>query len=566
MSIPRFHPYIVLNYTKKFRQLWSRNPHVNHERHLAIEPTTLPAPEQTERTPLLRGAGTVAVQREREAPVHPNPYALYSYEPIEMAPPSQEPASEDFFNWDTGNFIIDLDNFLTHRNPTWTTGRRSPSGIVYETRMPDFLSFGLVGCQGVDTWYTWPAHPRWAAASIGKNLSNTAKGYFNFVLGDNVYNYGVTDPRSDLFKQTFSAIFKGLPCWVILGNHDYNMSSASRWSYLRPDGTSVKTYRALCQVYYSYIKNEGTDYDFVSSEGSMWNMPYPYYTLVSKKYNVVFICIDSNTLIFNLEQQNWVVETYEKFETMKLPRDSTSFHAKPPSFILVSHHPFNYYSERAHKRCEWKQYVQPGMLTEPKLMLNRNINTTKTIPELEKRVDVTLPGNLNTIGKILREFVEVNNLYFKASFNAHDHLLAHEKITLNYKVGDVITQKIVHQFISGGGGAKPNRVLRDFVINTPDREVHSKWGYMRVSLNAETMYVDVFVRNDVNKLYEPMPRVTIELNTDAAAAPPPPARAESSEPDSDHDEYAQPPRSREGRGPYEVSADEVYQPGGETEA
>ncbi|MSP53212.1 MAG: hypothetical protein EXR81_03045 [Gammaproteobacteria bacterium] len=388
----------------------------------------------------------------------------------------------DQASWRTnGDFIIDLDQFLVNQLP-----------IVDQENRPKRLSFGLVGCHGVNTGYAieYLKKNKVAMKVAARELSVAGRHHFNFVLGDNFYHFGVTDPRSDLFFSCFHKYFKNTQCFSILGNHDYNMHGEAdgplstrlfRLAHLQ----LPKRYRAMCQVYHSYITPRLLDPFHEMGHSNVWNMPFSYYAMVARGIQAVFICIDSNTLAFDAVQQIWLIETYARLHT-ELPTYN---------FILISHHPLEYYSERAFKKKEWKKYRQSkdsGLPRKPFKVLGAfNHGQFKFHPGLSTDGDMS---NIDTIGHILKDFLQTYNLHFKAIFAAHEHLLAFEKIRLVYADG---SQENVPQFISGGGGAKLNGVDRRISASRPSfqdvsTKFFSQYGYMRVILDQNQLHVNFY--------------------------------------------------------------------------
>lgn len=435
---------------------------------------------------------------------HDNPYARYGFSNL---------------NWNEGDFVINLDLMLDEK---WQT----PTGAADPrlTENPSY-TFGLVGCHGVDgiVWgedglfsgYALPPTSHTALKKIGTQLSDRTKYLFNFLLGDNFYHFGTTDPRSKQFTTCFHRFFKNVPAYAILGNHDYNMHGQAKGPlgiFKAPHPRMRKIYRAMCQVYHSYIAN--WDHDTLINEfPHQWNMPFRYYSLVSLKTNTVFICIDSNTLPFDTVQQEWLCKTYHRL------KQATNGAAR--NMILVSHHPLEYYGERAIKPNEWKKYVQDDLRSqrfpqEPKLYRythaangDGSINITDTI-QIENPVFGAQELNQNkTIGHYLKYFLEQNNLVFSVIFAAHEHLLAYEKIHMHY-TSTHVTNHTIHQFVSGAGGADLE-ALTDVALQTAKRnynrgaepalrvyhkegigQARVKYGYMSATLDRNTLQVTVY--------------------------------------------------------------------------
>jgi hypothetical protein len=413
----------------------------------------------------------VAIPRQSTVADFPNRFARYAY---------------DSATWQTnGDFIIDLDNFLHDRIP-----------LLDRTKRPDRLLFGLIGCHGVDTKYAIEYFKKESKALkvAAREISVAARHHFNFVLGDNFYHFGVTDPRSTLFYSCFHQYFKNTECFAVLGNHDYNMHGetdgpfGTRLFHL-PHPLISKRYRAMCQVYHSYISPRYLNPFHRDGHPNVWNMPFRYYAMVAKGVQAVFICIDSNTLAFDAVQQIWLIETYTRLRTA-LPTYN---------FILISHHPLEYYSARAFKKKEWKKYRQSedsGLPRTP-FKVQGTVNVNGQFQQNAFLLATADMSEVDTIGHILKDFLQTYNIRFKAIFAAHEHLLAFEKVQLHY--ADSEQAEEINQFISGGGGAKLNAV--DSRLLLPDARASFRlgttkyfpqYGYMRVELDQNQLLVNFY--------------------------------------------------------------------------
>lgn len=447
---------------------------------------------------------------------HDNPYARYSFINI---------------NWNDGNFIMDLDAMLDASSTLPPPATDATDTHVTVARSPRSYTFGLLGCHGVDgiIWgedglfsgYALPPTRRRALEEIGKELSNQQIYQFNFLLGDNFYHFGTTDPRSKQFATCFHRVFKNVPAFAILGNHDYNMHGQAKGPlsiFRLPHPRMRKIYRAMCQVYHSYIDHMDHDkilnkppygeyphYTYPHSEfPHKWNMPFRYYCLLSHDINTVFICIDSNTLPFDKVQQQWLYKTYHGLKNCNDGRIR--------NMILVSHHPLEYYGERALKDNEWKKYVQDDLRNglnnqsfpeEPQIYRYDSSNPDGTLI-----TDACIAGDPldknKTMGHYLKYFLEQNNLAFNVIFAAHEHLMAYEKIHMHYR--NHTTSHIIHQFVSGAGGADlealNNRIRtthkRTYNADTNEVRVYHKeaegrnrltYGYMQATLNRHELKV-----------------------------------------------------------------------------
>ncbi len=126
---------------------------------------------------------------------------------------------------------------------------------------------------------------------------------FVFLLGDNVYEVGITSPNDPLMIENFEKPYEELqvPFYVALGNHDYG-KLANDWK------------RGEYQVEYSKINPK-------------WKLPAPYYSF--EKDNALFIVLDTSRLF-------WDFETDQQFRFVReaLARNTRKW------VVVISHHPY----------------------------------------------------------------------------------------------------------------------------------------------------------------------------------------------------------------------------------
>lgn len=364
-------------------------------------------------------------------------------------------------NWNDGDFILQLEKF---------------NNYLYNQNS---YQFAVIGCQGVDTsWRTNSRRP--IQEHIGRMVSNpqlspkqthigslklgpvTPRCDFKLFTGDNAYDFGVTEPMSPYFKQAFGKYYNGSPNFVITGNHDWNFHGSAK--YTPYNLTHSHLYRAMCQVYHSYIKQD------ISYS---WHMPYLYYAIRSELAN--FICIDSNTFVFDEVQQNWFNRVYRT-----LSEDVNSKGGRK-WLILVSHHPLEYYGPRRTKiKPEWKKYRQ-----------RRSEKTYSATPKLNsyrrERAQPALDLNITkTIGALLQRFLEYNDYKFDVVFCAHEHAMITSTVELTYTNG---VKGSILQVISGGGGAKLNKVTMPDDTTSKIHFLRKEYGFANVFLNEQELTI-----------------------------------------------------------------------------
>ncbi len=187
-------------------------------------------------------------------------------------------------------------------------------------------------------------------------LHPDTKPAFVLILGDNFYDWGVGSPSDAAFEKRFDDIYGafkklGIPCFVILGNHDANIHRFSG-----PIETGIS--RELHQVAHSYLPD--ADYTSINAKEALyqqdtlvletlplWNMPARTYALVYA--NTQIMCIDSNTYVRDYltyltqgeatpahNQAKWLASIYQL---------ATSAHRQR---ILAMHHPLFTTGKRAY--------------------------------------------------------------------------------------------------------------------------------------------------------------------------------------------------------------------------
>lgn len=383
--------------------------------------------------------------------------------------------------WLEGDFALSFDQILAAHYPyAW---------LKYAIQQHPTLEFCLLGCHGIDTYaYAMDRFPiqKKITAAMSENHENSL---INFILGDNFYHWGVDSEKDTLFERCFYKHFLNKPSLVALGNHDYNIHGQALPGIIKhPFMRGIE--RAMFQVTHSYSNHSRKE---ALRTRNTWNMPFRYYTSTSDKWNVHFVTIDSNTILFDKAQQQWLCEQYED-----LARRNTDC-----LFVLISHHPLQYFSKRANKGIdnldspEWKKYVQSSEATLTKVPSywpgNRFEAAGTEIPNCSVR---THADARNTVGKCIRFLLEHYNLKFKVEFAAHEHLMAYKKIDVTYQDGTVSP---MHQFISGGGGAKLNKPLDDYKEEkrNADRSLEEKvwhnWGYMHATIGSNILQVTPYI-------------------------------------------------------------------------
>ena len=200
-------------------------------------------------------------------------------------------------------YFIDLDRWLNRR------GNPFP---VFSGR------FSAVGCHGViGKWFKrglfFGRERERIQREIGRQISaGYQRGNHDllFALGDNFYDDGLSSYSDKRFRIGFHDVYR-LPTFAVLGNHDYKIHDTTwngkRWwlgGITRFDTCKRQTL-GMNQVWHTYSPRDNiTD---------NWNMPNRYYALLSRRRRVLYVCLDSNTFPFDIDQQSWLYTTCVHF-------------------------------------------------------------------------------------------------------------------------------------------------------------------------------------------------------------------------------------------------------------
>lgn len=356
----------------------------------------------------------------------------------------KEPVLEKYFNGENQAMIEQLmrQRYGKLANPTpYVTYSLNLSPIL--TPKPS-ISIALIGCHGLDEFSN--VISKSSIADKQKRVARLIKETncdMGIQLGDNVYFNGIGMMQGN-FYHVSNALYGtrnnlGKMFWAITaGNHDYGCwghdTTDIAESIFRNDPNLKKEnglQRALNQVFHTYIDKD------------CLHMPNRYYVL---EYDyIAILVIDSNTIVYDLKQQNWIVSTIERLKTNK-------------KWIgIAAHHPLIYMGKRAEHDCEWNKYFTSSVGAKapwfPKAEQYKPVLKTPKGPTILDLPTKDGRHKYNNIGKFLLAFIDKNKLPIHVWLCAHEHFLGAMNITL--KSGSNITQ-----ITSGGGGAKvkPNSI------------------------------------------------------------------------------------------------------------
>lgn len=284
------------------------------------------------------------------------------------------------------SFLLRLDEMLRDR-------------VLGNTIPADFNGkFNAIGCQGVGGMFAVPEDKVQVQKDVAKWAERKGPA-LTFLLGDNFYHTGITDVNEDRFHSAFYNIYHG-PCFVALGNHDYNIQS-HYLDYIYPGGkiqhpTVSSLERAMLQVLHTYTSG---------ITNPRWLMPNRYYCLYSRNCNCCFIVIDSNSFLWDIDQKQWLDILYRFIPNGVIK-------------VLLGHHPMLTNGKRRYQHNDIGKY-------------------SKVFQGAQKE---------GTLNDKLYEYLNKSRGYkFHLIIAAHDHLMAVNRVPL--EGGEVMLQ------VTSGGGA-----------------------------------------------------------------------------------------------------------------
>ncbi len=175
--------------------------------------------------------------------------------------------------------------------------------------VPDKFSIDVFGCHGVEINKPGYSNKFSVAEAVRQSKSNMV-----VTLGDNVYPVGLGPIDSDnqknlldleeagFLQDSAGYLSRGKPHFMSLGNHDYNVHHGV--NQIRHNSPSF--FRGARQISATYKSRFFNMFPV--------HMPYRFYALVKTLPNnsaVIIYCIDSNTLLWDAYQQDWLVKTYQ---------------------------------------------------------------------------------------------------------------------------------------------------------------------------------------------------------------------------------------------------------------
>lgn len=220
---------------------------------------------------------------------------------------------------------------------------------------------------------------------IAQELKNSGEPSPSFMLflGDNIYDYGVSSPFDPAFNECFHNVYYDLnlsaiklPCWLLLGNHDFNMHSKA-WLGKFGKGEDV----AINQVAHTFIANTEEDIQkkaamFTNEELAPemlahWNMPYFYYSFIGG--NTQSFCLDSNNFLAdyldllngNVDSEGKNIHTKHMNQAAWFFKEYAAAKAAGRQIFVAQHHPLFVSGKRAFPDSfDWKHYISEIQLND----------------------------------------------------------------------------------------------------------------------------------------------------------------------------------------------------------
>jgi hypothetical protein len=335
----------------------------------------------------------------------------------------------------------------------------------------DGVIMNIFGCHGADCGISLAASAHQtkklangesAQQAVINKSKRSATAQLNLQLGDNAYDNGVHASNQqqyfnhNLINYGLNTLGEFIPNFVALGNHDYGLwSNYKMTSIVDRDTMADGLTRAQWQILHSYIANDH------------WHMPNHYYLLIHEYF--ITIVIDSNNIMFDKAQQQWIVKTLNIIQENP---DLSNKH-----LIWASHHPPVYIGKRAAKDCEWEKHREalnkwiPGLNATPVLWNGREF--TQIAPYTKHEMH-----KYNNIGKFLLAFIQLNNLKVDLWLAAHEHVTAIHNISLKLANESVIK---FSQIISGGGGAELSGLKNEFLPGEEKNPIETLPGVQAVT-------------------------------------------------------------------------------------
>ncbi|MBT8494949.1 MAG: metallophosphoesterase, partial [Deltaproteobacteria bacterium] len=154
-----------------------------------------------------------------------------------------------------------------------------PSEGAPDAAVPDPVRFIIMGDVGTGS------DDQYKVAEAIKNKCDADGCDFVLLLGDNIYQSGVTSVEDDQWRTKFEQPYGNLdlPFYAVLGNHDYGGIIGVPPVGIESGGLGNEWYKGPIEVEYTQHSDK-------------WNMPATHYTFTWA--NVGFIMLDTNSILW----------------------------------------------------------------------------------------------------------------------------------------------------------------------------------------------------------------------------------------------------------------------------
>lgn len=301
--------------------------------------------------------------------------------------------------------------------------------IKHQQKTP--LHFFVMGCQGTG---------KNAQKDVARLMNEFAADSehrapaFVLVLGDNMYDHGVSSPADDAFNSCFNQMYADdqlpaiaqVPFFLILGNHDANRHRLR----LLKNGSYAPEQLEMAQVAHTYMGDVATKKQRFSQEELVlesldkWNMPYLYYSLIVDDTQI--FCLNSNTYAKDwLDWHNGVINLNKRNQAEWLQSVFAEAQSTNRQTIFALHHPPYTTGKRA----------IPSGYDAHHYLSHEQIN------DIQKKLGI----ETKSYNEILLAIFKSQQCQPKMYFVAHDHTLA-------YYHNDLSGKDAFCQVTCGGGG------------------------------------------------------------------------------------------------------------------
>lgn len=373
----------------------------------------------------------------------------------------------------------------------------------------DETNFLVLGCHGSGN-----DHQKRVASMMDekiRKLKADGKPLPKFILflGDNIYEHGVNSPAPssetkgftecfvDVYKTEKRGELKEIPCFLVLGNHDYDFDVANASNPMH--STEIATKLASNQVARTYFSSMAKTITekikrFMGDElrpeelQTGWNMPYFFYSLIAGDTQV--FCLDSNTFLHDyltykdgkvnadglkLDAEGKPIEPHQINQAHWLKKEYALAQKSGRQIIFAQHHPLRVAAKRAF----------------PKKFDSLHYLTSTEINALSKHLygndcpDIGLSYN-----QMLNDAFKQMGCYPDLLYAAHEHAISYT----NTKTRD--EKKPLVQFISGGGGGDKLDARHSYRDHPYLGMYQQHYGYSHITCNGKKKTFEIATHID----------------------------------------------------------------------